>query len=155
MVIVIAVAIIVIMVMEDHDLVVMIIVAITMMKHHNLVVLIVTIMMNLDNFAMMVPIPVLVLVADADGHPAFLGDHYWLVDCRRPGQRRSAQDCKRARDKSKFVHVIFLHRCDECSLRRLQTGFPPGRAYATRKARTAVVGSSALEKYAYRSKGQL
>jgi hypothetical protein len=96
--VVITAIIVIVTVVDDHNLVV-IIVTITMMKHDNLVVLIVTIVMNLDNFAMMVLIPILVLVADADGYATFLGDHYWLVDGCRPGQRRNAPDCKRARDK--------------------------------------------------------
>lgn len=99
LIVIVVVIVVVMSVMDDHNLVVVIIVTITMMKHDNLVVLIVTIMMmNLDNFAM-VPIPVFVPIADLDGYAAFLCDHDWLVDCGRSGQRRSAQDCKRARDK--------------------------------------------------------
>jgi hypothetical protein len=107
--IVVVIVVIVTMAMNDHNLVVVLIVTIMMMKHDELVVLIVTVMVtNLDNFAM-VPIPVFVLIADLDGYAAFLSDHDRLVDCGRPGQRRSAQDCKRARDKYQFVHVTFLH----------------------------------------------
>jgi hypothetical protein len=106
--IVVVIVVIVTMAMNDHNLVVVLIVMI-MMKHDELVVLIVTVMVtNLDNFAM-VPIPVFVLIADLDGYAAFLSDHDRLVDCGRPGQRRSAQDRKRARDKYQFVHVTFLH----------------------------------------------
>src|ERR1700730_10062654 len=95
---------------NDHNLVVVLLVTFTMMNLDNLVVIIVMIVMtNFDNFAMMVPVPVLVLVADVDGYAAFLSDHDRLVDGCRTGQRRSAEDCKRARDKYQFVHVTFLH----------------------------------------------
>jgi hypothetical protein len=120
------VVVIVTMAMNDHNLVVVLIVTI-MMKHDNLVVLIVTVMMtNLDNFAMMIPIPVPVLIADVDGYAAFLSDHDRLVDCGRPGQRRSAQDCKRARDKYQFVHVTFLHGVMFSPLRRRQPWMSSG-----------------------------
>jgi hypothetical protein len=89
---------------------VVIVIVIAVMKDYNLVVMIITIMMmNLDNFAMMVPVSVLVLVADVDGDAAFLRNHHRLVTCCGPGQRRSGQDRKRARDKGKFVHVVILH----------------------------------------------
>jgi hypothetical protein len=126
--------------------VVVVIIVITVMEDHNLVVIIVTItVMNHDDFSMMVPIPVFVLVADVDGDAAFLRNHHRPVACCRPGQRRSAQDRKRARDKSKFVHVIFLHWGD-VAVRRRQTGCRPVARYATRKAPTAVVSSFAFEK---------
>jgi hypothetical protein len=120
-VVIVVIVVIVTMAMEDHNLVVVLLVTVTMMNLDNLVVIIVTIVMtNLDDFAMMVPISIPVLVADADGYAAF-SDHYRLVDCGRPGQRRSAQDCKRARDKYQFVHVTFLHEVMLPSLRRRET----------------------------------
>jgi hypothetical protein len=106
--VVVVVIIVIMTVMDDHNLVVVLLVTVTVMNLDNLVVIIVTIVMtNLDHFAMMVP--VLVFVADVDGYAAFLSDHDRLVDCGRTGQRRSAQDCKRARDEYQFVHVTFLH----------------------------------------------
>jgi hypothetical protein len=94
------IVIVITVIMADHNLVV-IIVTITMMKDHDLVVFIVVItVMNLDHLSVMVPIAVPVLVADADGYAACLGNHHRLVACCRSGQRGSAQDCKRAGDKS-------------------------------------------------------
>jgi hypothetical protein len=145
--VVVIVIIVIVAVMDDHNLVMVLVVTITMMKHDNLVVLIVTIMMmNLDNFAMMVPIPVFVPIADLDGYAAFLCDHDRLVDCGRPGQRRSAQDCKRARDKYQFVHMTFLHRMMLFPCAPVKRRCRPVARYATRKARKAAVSSSAFEK---------
>jgi hypothetical protein len=69
-------------------------------------VMIFVMVMNHDDLAMMIPIVIPVMVADVDGY-AFLRHHHRLVaGCR--SRRGRAQDCERARDQEKFVHVLFL-----------------------------------------------
>jgi hypothetical protein len=77
------------------------------MEYHNLMMMVtimVLIMMMYDNdVTMMIPVAIMI-IADADGH-AFLGnDHRLVARCCRPGQCRRAQNRKRTRDKSQFLH---------------------------------------------------
>jgi hypothetical protein len=89
MLIVVVIAMVVIMMTDDHA------------------VMIFVMVMNHDDLPMMIPVVIPVMVADADGY-AFLRHHHLLVAGCRSGQRRRAQDCERACDKGKFVHVLFL-----------------------------------------------
>jgi hypothetical protein len=82
--IVVVIAVVVIMVLDHNDLVMMIVVTVVMLDY--------------DDLVMPIPIAVMVAVADADGDAALLGNHHGLVACRGPGQGRDAQDCKRACD---------------------------------------------------------
>jgi hypothetical protein len=81
--IVVVIAVVIVMMLDHNDLVMMIVVTVVMLDH--------------DDLVMPIPIAVMVAVADADGD-ALLGHHHGLVACRGPGQRRGAQDGKRACD---------------------------------------------------------
>jgi hypothetical protein len=86
-------------------IVVVIMVIIMMTDDH--AVMIIVMVMNHDHLAMMIPIVIPIMVADADGY-AFLRHHHRLVAGCRSRQRRRAHDCERARDQGNFVHVLFL-----------------------------------------------
>src|SRR5947209_14633001 len=102
--------------MPDHDNLVMMIVTVVMLDDENpvmmmivtvvmpddenpvMMILVMIAMVDHDQLVMPIAIAIMVAVADVDGDAALLGNHHWLVACRRPGQGRDAQDCKRACD---------------------------------------------------------
>ena len=97
--IVVVIAVVVVM-MPDHDNLVMMIVTVVMPDDENpvMMILVMIAMVDHDQLVMPIAIAIMVAVADVDGDAALLGNHHWLVACRRPGQGRDAQDCKRACD---------------------------------------------------------
>jgi hypothetical protein len=105
------VVVIVIAVMVDDQNVMMILIMVAVMvDDHNVMMILIIIMMMVkhDDPVMTVPIAVVVPLADADRY-ALLRNYNRLVAVRRRRQRRRAQDCERACDKSQLVHVMFLH----------------------------------------------
>ncbi|HEY3642806.1 MAG TPA: hypothetical protein VGL31_17070 [Xanthobacteraceae bacterium] len=98
------------MMTEDDAAVILIMVAVMVHDHNVVMILIIIIMMMMkhDDPVMTVPIAVVVPLADADRY-ALLRNYHRLVAVRRRRQRRRAQDCERACDKSQLVHVMFLH----------------------------------------------
>jgi hypothetical protein len=85
-------------------------VLVVVVHHHKPMMFVALVMMmtKLDN-TVMIAIPVVVSIADADGD-AFFRNHHGLVVIRkcRPGQRGRAQDRKGTRDEDQFLHVTFL-----------------------------------------------
>jgi hypothetical protein len=103
------VVVIVIAVMTEDDAAMILIMVAVMVDDHNvMMILIIVMMMKHNDPVMTVPIAVVVPLADADRY-ALLRNYHRLVAVRRRRQRRRAQDCDRACDKSQLVHVMFLH----------------------------------------------
>jgi hypothetical protein len=103
------VVILVMMVMDHHDFVMMLVLVVVVHHHKPMMFVAVVMMMTKFDNTVMIAIPVVVSIADADGD-AFFRNHHGLVVIRkcRPGQRGRAQDRKGTRDEDQFLHVTFL-----------------------------------------------